>query len=134
MLGVPAYLICKRGSSTGRKRLNIILTTLAIICPLFLYLGILVCFICFDALDSAFLGVLILLLECGSGPLGVAATLTLLTINIKRFKKPVCWPVLFLLLVLLLVNVCHIVPVYRFFNFHLYLGPIFNFLGKVKFI
>ena len=134
VLAVPAYLICKRGSAAGRKCLNIILTTLAVLCPLCLYLGILICFICFDALDSVFLGVLILLLVCGSGPLGAAATLTLLAINVKRFKNPACWPVLFLLLVLLLVNACHLLPIYQFFNFHLYLGPIFEFFGEVKFI
>ena len=133
VFAVPAYLICKRGSAAGRKRLNIILTTLAVLCPLFLYLGFLIGLICFDALDSAFLGVLILLLVCGSGPLGVAATLTLLTINVKRFKNPACWPVLFLLLVLLLVNVCHLLPIYQFFNFHLYLGPILKYVGEVKF-
>ena len=134
VLAVPAYLICRRGSAAGRKRLNIILTTLAVLCPLFLYLGFLIGLICFDALDSAFLGVLILLLVCGSGPLGVAAVLTLLTVNVKRFKNPACWPVLFLLLVLFLVNVCHLLPIYQFFNFHLYLGPIFEFFGEVKFI
>ena len=134
VLAVPAYLICKHGSAAGRKCLNIILTTLAVLCPLCLYLGILICFICFDALDSVFLGVLILLLVCGSGPLGAAATLTLLAINVKRFKNPACWPVLFLLLVLLLVNACHLLPIYQFFNFHLYLGPILKYVGEVKFI
>ncbi len=111
----------KDAAMNKQKRLNRILISIALLCPLLYYVGCVMYFLPKDTYSalityaSSYIGVLLIMI---AAPVGCSVVLVIAFINRKKFKL-LCW---LGLLLLLLFNLYHIYPI------HEYVGQLFRSL------
>ena len=103
----------KNTAMNKRKRLNRILISIAILCPLLYYVGCIMYFLPKDnnsaliTYSRSYIGVLLIMY---AAPVGCSVVLVIAFINRKKLKL-LCW---LGLLLLLLFNLYHIYPVHEY--------------------